>query len=109
MKKITAIISIMAILLISSTAYANGPIKKLGRGVANTITFAFEVPYRIGQANEDSGPVAACTWGLADGIARSGMRLVVGLYEVMTFPFPIPAYYDPIIEDPEFFFEEGIF
>ncbi len=109
MKKIVIFISIIAILFISSASYADTPLKKLGRGLSNVITCPIELPYRIGQANEESGPFAAFTWGVLDGVTRAAMRLVVGGYEIVTCLIPLPLYYEPIIDDPEFFLEDGIF
>jgi len=108
-KKLVIFISVIALLFISSASHADTPVKKLGRGIANIFTCPIELPYRIGQANEEDGPFAAFTWGILEGICRTGMRLVVGVYEVISFPIPFPAYYEPIIDDPEFFLEDGIF
>jgi len=108
MKKIIALIVIIS-LFAASSAYADTMLKKLGRGLANIITCPIELPHRIGQANDESGPFAACTWGVLDGFFRMGMRFVVGGYEVITFPVPVPPDYEPIIDDPEFFLEEGIY
>jgi len=108
MKKIIALIIIISILFVSS-AYADTMLKKLGRGMANIITCPLEIPYRIGEANEESGPIAALTWGVLDGFFRVGMRMIVGGYEVITFPIPFPWDYEPIIDDPEFFFEDGLY
>ena len=109
MKKTVVFIAIIAILFMSSASYADTPLKKLGRGLSNLITCPIELPYRIGRVNEESGPIAAFTWGVLDGFTRAAMRLLVGGYETLTFPIPFPQYYEPIIDDPEFFLEDGIF
>lgn len=83
----------------------NGPLKKLGRGMSNFLTFPFEVPYRIGRANESDGPYAAFTYGLVKGLTMSVYRALIGTYEILSFPLPLPEGYRPIITDPEFFFE----
>ncbi len=108
MKKIVVLISIMG-LLFASSAYADTMLKKLGRGLANIITCPVELPYRMGQANEESGPLAACTWGVLDGFFRTAARMIVGGYEVISFPIPFPSDYRPIIDDPEFFLQDGIY
>ncbi len=124
MKKITIIgIVIVVAVAIASSGYCascgscvkpqkaaapsgdNNPLKKLGRGMANFLTFPFEIPYRIGKANESDGPYAAFTYGLVKGIAMSGFRALIGTYEILSFPFPLPEGYRPILTDPEFFFE----
>jgi len=108
-KKIFLGIIICVFIFTSSFSYADGPLKKLGRGVANMITCPLEITHRIGEANEDSGPVAALTWGILSGIFRTATRVVVGAYETVTFMIPFPNDYGPIIDDPEFFLEDGIF
>jgi len=108
MKKIIAVVAIISILFTGS-AYADTMLKKLGRGMANVITCPLEVPYRMSETNEESGPFAAFTWGILDGFFRTGMRLVVGGYEILTFPIPFPWDYKPIIDDPEFFLEDGLY
>ena len=103
MRKSIIFIAILAILFVSSAAYADNALKKLGRGAANVLTCPFELPYRVGEANEESGPFAAITYGILNGFWRMGVRGVVGLYEVVTFPIPG---YGPIVDDPEFFLED---
>ena len=106
MKKIVITVLIVSILCISGISYADSPIRKLGRGLANVATCVLEVPIRINEANEESGPIAAITWGVVNGLYRTCLRAVVGIYEVGTFIIPYPAHYEPIITDPEFFFED---
>jgi putative exosortase-associated protein (TIGR04073 family) len=79
--------------------------KKLGRGVCNLATFPFELTNQIGRTNNSDGAMAALTWGIIKGVGMTGFRALVGAYEVVTFPFPIPGNYDPILTDPEFFFD----
>lgn len=108
MRKVIFITSIAIIFCISSLSYADTPLKKLGRGVANIVSCPMEIINRVHLANEESGPLAGYTWGLLDGIYRTGLRALTGAYEVISFPFPLPKDYKPIITDPEFFFEEGV-
>ena len=44
-----------------------------------------------------------------DWSGTAGNRAVVGAYEVVTFPIPLPSDYEPILTDPEFFGEEALF
>lgn len=106
MKKIIAILVIT--LLISSVAFADGPVKKLGRGLANIVTCPLEILKGISDANTESGPIAAGTFGVLQGIFNTGLRAVIGVYEVVTFPIPIPRDYSPILTNPEFFLEDGL-
>lgn len=105
MKKSIIFLCIIAILFISSTSFADTAIKKLGRGAANILTCPFEIVYGTGQAFEESGIIGAVSWGILNGFYRMARRGIVGFYEVLTFPIPLPAYYGPVIDDPEFFFE----
>lgn len=79
--------------------------KKLGRGLANCLTFPIEIPNQISKTNNCEGPCAAATVGLVKGIVMAGFRAVVGVYEVVTFPIPIPDCYAPILTDPEYMLE----
>jgi len=82
------------------------PMRKLGRGLANCLTFPIEIPNRISDVNNSDGPMAAITYGLVKGTVMSLFRAVVGAYEVGTFLIPIPSGYKPIIKDPEFMLED---
>lgn len=103
---VTSLLALLIILVLASPAYCNDPVKKLGRGLCNIGTFFFEVPLQISRINQTDGPMAACTWGILKGVGMSGVRLLVGAYETVTFPVPMPGNYDPILKDPEFMFEE---
>ena len=82
-----------------------GPMKKLGRGMCNFVTFPFEILYQIGKVNNSDGPFAAITYGVVKGVIMTGMRALCGTYEILSFPIPIPEGYKPIMTDLEFFFE----
>ncbi len=81
-------------------------IRKLGRGICNCITFPLEIFNQISKTNNTDGPMAAVSYGVAKGVIMTGYRAVVGAYEVLTFPFPVPEYYKPILVDPEFMLED---
>ena len=108
MAKKVLVISLIAIFLMSSMSYADDPIKKLGRGIANMLTFPLELPKGIGDANREDGPLAAASYGVLKGLFDGCVRGIVGVYETVTFLIPIPADYAPIVKDPEFFLE-GLF
>ncbi|MCX5678475.1 MAG: exosortase system-associated protein, TIGR04073 family [Candidatus Omnitrophica bacterium] len=82
------------------------PLRKLGRGLANCLTFPIEIPNRISDVNNSDGPMAAVTYGLVKGTVMSLFRAMIGAYEVLTFPIPFPGGYRPIIKDPEFILED---
>lgn len=81
------------------------PLRKLGRGIANCLTFPIEIPNQISKTNNNDGPVAAISYGAAKGIVMGIFRMVVGGYEVLTFLIPLPEWYRPILTDPEFMLE----
>ena len=104
MRKInTAIILFVVIMTFTLTvnAYAQDPIRKLGRGLANTLTGMVELPYKIQEVHEESGPAAAATYGVLKGLVDGIYRTLVGVYETATFFIPFPKNYAPIVE-PEF-------
>lgn len=108
MKKLIVLIIIFSMLAVNAS-FADGPIKKLGRGLANIITCPLEIPKRISDANAESGPIAASTFGVLNGLFQTCIRAFVGVYETVTFFIPIPVDYGPVLTDPEFFLDEGLF
>ena len=107
MKKliVVAIISLFVISLASS-AWCDTAVTKLGRGLANMITFPLEIPEQIKRTNESDGPLASWTVGLLKGIGCSVGRACVGVYEAATFIIPSPKDYQPILKDPEYFLQD---
>ena len=107
MRKVTnfAIIFILtaSLICIQSPCHAQNMFRKLGRGISNIGTSIFEIPKSIQESFYSDGPVAATTYGMIDGIFKFFVRTVVGAYEVITFPIPLPSEYAPIVE-PEFLF-----
>lgn len=84
--------------------YAGDPVEKLARGITNVATSWVEIPKEIGRSVEKSGDFAGLFVGPFKGIAKAIGRTVVGVYDVVTFPIPLPRQYKPVIE-PEFVFE----
>ncbi|MEW5759071.1 MAG: exosortase system-associated protein, TIGR04073 family [Candidatus Omnitrophota bacterium] len=83
-----------------------GPLRKLGRGLQNiTIGFPFQLFKDVEDTYKQDGVVAAGTAGAIKGLAKGTIRLFTGLYETLTFIFPIPEDYKPIMNDPEFFLQ----
>ena len=84
------------------------PIRKLGRGLANTFGGLLEVPMTISHVSAQEGPVAGFTVGTLYGAGAAVTRTVVGVAEVLTFPFPLPDIgYGPILL-PEFLLNPAI-
>ena len=103
------IIVILLMTVFTVFAYADTPVKKLGRGVCNIVTCPLELFKGIQDAHNENGLFAALTWGLIKGTVNTVIRAFVGAYEVVTFPIPAPSNYEPILTDPEFFGEEALF
>ena len=75
---------------------------KLIRGLANTFLGILEIPRNIHNTTQtENSMLEGWTIGLGKGLGQAVLRIGVGLYEVVTFPFPIPEGYRPIVE-PEF-------
>lgn len=72
-----------------------GPEQKLGRGINNVTELARmgEVRRSMEQTGIWEGTDKAYTTGVIRGFNRSLARTAVGVYEIVTFPFPT---YDPI-------------
>ena len=78
------------------------PIRKLSRGLANTVTGVLEIPLTIATVGQEEGPVAGLSWGLLLGFGAAVTRTIVGVAETLTFPFPLPrSSYEPLLQ-PEF-------
>lgn len=104
MKRVLGLFAILIIVSVfwMDTAYAQGPLRKLGRGLANIVTGWTELPITISQNYKKRGHnIAGAFYGLPVGIVRGVSRTAIGVYEIVTFPLPIPEHYKPIME-PEF-------
>ena len=78
---------------------------KLTRGLVNIVTGWVEIPKRIHETSQTSGAWAGFTWGLLRGLGHGFIRTAAGAYEFVTFPFPAPPGYEPVIQ-PEYVFTE---
>ena len=87
----------------STPAFAQDPFTKLGRGVANALTGWVEITKSVYQTSVEQNPFAGVTVGLVKGAGAALHRTGAGLYEVATFPVPLPQNYSPAIE-PEYVF-----
>jgi putative exosortase-associated protein (TIGR04073 family) len=80
---------------------ANKMFHKLGRGVVNVLTCWVEVPRNIAIEWEKTDPATGLVLGTVKGAAWGFSRLATGVFEVFTFPLPVPEAYQPLME-PEF-------
>ena len=81
------------LVLVVPAARAQDPIHKAGRGIVNVLTAWIEVPNQISVGLHREHPVKGLGWGITKGLALMGTRLVLGLYEAVTFPIPCPKGY----------------
>ncbi|MDD5634088.1 MAG: exosortase system-associated protein, TIGR04073 family [Candidatus Omnitrophica bacterium] len=96
---------VLAMVGVASQCYAQDPAKKLGRGLANVLTGWVELPKNIYETSVEENMLTGITMGLAKGVGMTIVRTGAGVYEAVTFPFPIPEDYKPVLE-PEFVFSE---
>ena len=82
-----------------------GALTKLFRGIANAATGWMEIPKQMIQTGQESGPAKGWTLGFAKGIGWAVARSVIGAYEIVTFPVPVPEGYRHIV-DPEYVFSD---
>lgn len=74
---------------------------KLGRGVTNVLTCWVEVPRHIAIEWERTDPVTGFILGTVKGTGWGFTRLATGVYDTVTFVFPVPPGYVSLLE-PEF-------
>lgn len=99
---------VVVLMLLTVSAHAQTPTRKLGRGLSNVVTSPMEILSGMQRASEEKGLFAGLTWGTVDGLFHTVKRAVVGVYETATFPVPVPAGYEPILDDPEFFMQDSL-
>ncbi len=105
MKTLFICLVIVGMIGVATQCYAQDPAKKLGRGLANVLTGWVELPKNIYETSVEENVLSGLTMGLAKGVGMTIVRTGAGVYETVTFPFPIPEDYQPVLE-PEFVFSE---
>ena len=104
----TFVALIMMGLILSAPAAANDMWTKLGRGCSDIIFCTFEIPYQMSQmAKNERWPIAIFGGG-AKGVFAGAWRLLVGVYEVISFPISWPHGYEPLL-NPEFLLHSSEF
>jgi putative exosortase-associated protein (TIGR04073 family) len=78
----------------SSTGYTAA--KKFGRGLAGMTTGFLEIPGNIVKETQAKGAVGFPI-GLATGLGMTVTRELVGVYEFISAPFPVPSGFRPIL------------
>jgi len=90
-------------------AHAQSAARKAGRGLAAMTTGFLEVPGNIYKMTNERGPGWGFSLGFVEGLGMIVVRELVGVYDFVTCPFPLPAGFEPVIE-PEFpwsYFTDG--
>ena len=81
--------------------------EKAVRGLANTgLGLVVELPKTVYYDTLEDGPLYGLTVGILEGLCWGIARTLVGVYEVVTFPFPVPDGYRPIYK-PDYPYEPG--
>ena len=78
----------------------DNPATKLGRGLTNIITSPGEYVVQTQKLTESHDSFTAYAGGIFQGTAKMLQRIVVGAYEVVTFPVPLPKKYRPVLDPP---------
>lgn len=108
-KRILVVILVLLLIfeLFSSYSFAaNDPAKKLSRGLLNVAIGFLEIPLNIRNTGREDGFGMAVTYGAFKGAFYCIRRMIVGFYEMVTFPIPVPKGYEPILTDPEYFLDK---
>lgn len=90
----------LALTFAVSGVQADTAAQKFGRGLAGMTCGFLELPGNIVKETEAKGPVGVPV-GLAIGVGMIVTRELVGVYEFLSAPFPVPAGFRPILR-PEY-------
>jgi putative exosortase-associated protein (TIGR04073 family) len=101
MKKTSRFFLLFVVLYFLSYQNAHaGAFVKLGRGLTNIITSPAEVIYQPSQLSQENNMWVAWFGGISKGLVFIPVRMLAGVYEVITFPIPIPSGHGPLMEPP---------
>lgn len=67
------------------------PIEKLSRGIANVALGPLEILFHSYNVAQNDGGVKGVTYGTLSGFCYFICRELVGILEIVTFPFPLPG------------------
>ena len=103
-KMIALLIAVCMAACVAGPVFAqdNSAMTKLGRGVLNVVDAVTEIPGTIMRESNANGIGSGLTKGTFTGVINTVVRGVVGVYEVVTFPIPVPQGYEPILDEPQF-------
>ncbi len=77
------------------------PARKFQRGLLNIALCPIEISQGIVELKHQDAALPSWIIGAFKGSVNAVSRGLVGAYEVITTPFPLPSHYDPVLQ-PEF-------
>jgi putative exosortase-associated protein (TIGR04073 family) len=92
---------LLALVILPSAAEAQSATRKFGRGLAAMTTGFLEIPGNMVTESKSNGWGYGLTLGFVKGLGAVVVREIVGVYEFLSAPFPVPQGYKPLIQ-PEF-------
>ena len=81
-----------------------GPFVKLGRGLTNVIFSGMEIPSNVQRVVDVKGPCSGFFEGMVSGMFYGFGRILSGVYDVVTFPIPLPSRYGALMK-PDYVFD----
>jgi putative exosortase-associated protein (TIGR04073 family) len=97
---LTVALAVLSLGIAANANADNTAAGKFGRGLAGMACGFLEIPGNIVQETRRSGAMGFPI-GLATGLGMTVTRELVGVYEFLTAPFPVPAGFRPILS-PEY-------
>ncbi len=100
MKKVLLVFTVLTLFSIpnayaqKSASYTSA--QKFGRGLAGMTTGFLEIPGNIVKETKAQGAIGFPI-GLATGLGMTVTRELVGVYEFLSAPFPVPSGFRPIL------------
>ena len=95
------VLVVVLLLAVAAPAAAQTAPRKFLRGFAGMTTAFLEVPGNMVAETRARGPGEGIPFGFALGLGMIVPRVLVGVWEFVSAPFPVPAGYRPILR-PEF-------
>lgn len=104
-KKLLLLLAVFSLVQSSFAAELEeaGPLRKLQRGFVNVALSPMELSNELATEKHENADQMPPSWmtGTVRGIAFMAGRALAGVYDIATFPLPLPKEYRPLIE-PEF-------
>jgi putative exosortase-associated protein (TIGR04073 family) len=88
--------SIAGCFMLPGNTHAGTAEEKLGRGMAGICCGILELPGNIVEQTREKGGIGVPI-GMAYGLGMTVTRELVGVYEVLSAPFPMPPGFRPIL------------